>query len=426
METDPNRCKRCGQCMSVCPVYQATFREADVARGKLALLDCAEAGAMTYSDRLEEILSRCLLCGACAQVCASSVDTTLMIQSGRQQLFEAEKGGKSQSALLRSLREGDLTAKVLLKGGALLQSLVCKKIPETSGLHLRFPLSFFIKRDAVPPIAWTPFLDDFRAEPAVKADSPRIGFFVGCGANYLFPGTAWALVRILKHLGATLVVPEDQVCCGLPAYVSGDTKTARRLAEQNIKVFESLELDAILTVCASCGSHLKALTSLFADNASSRDAAVSMTQKHADAMTFLLDQLGLEAHLKALEPGGTPNGTGPLRAAYHDPCHLRIGQGITQSPRRLLEATPGVQLVETSHPDRCCGHGGDFNLSHFSLSMKILDRRMEDFEKVKPDAIVTGCTGCLLQFSEGISRLGLAGRIKVCHPLVLVEKAIAP
>jgi Fe-S oxidoreductase len=58
--------------------------------------------------------------------------------------------------------------------------------------------------------------------------------------------------------------------------------------------------------------------------------------------------------------------------------------------------------------------------------MKILDRRMDDFEKATPEAIVTGCTGCLLQFTEGISRSGLAGKIEVCHPLVLVEKVIAP
>jgi glycolate oxidase iron-sulfur subunit len=54
--------------------------------------------------------------------------------------------------------------------------------------------------------------------------------------------------------------------------------------------------------------------------------------------------------------------------------------------------------------------------------MKILDRRIEDFRKAKPEAIVTGCTGCLLQFAEGISRSALAGRIEVCHPLVLAEK----
>jgi glycolate oxidase iron-sulfur subunit len=425
METDLNRCKRCGQCMSVCPVYQTTFREADVARGKLALLESVEAGTMRWSDRLGEILSRCLLCGACAEICASSVKTTLMIQSGRQRLFELEKRGKSQGALLRSVREGRLTARALLKGGALLQALVCKKIPETSGLHLRFPLSFFTERSTVPPMAWTPFLDAFRPEPAVNTQGPRIGFFVGCGANYLFPDMAWALVRILRHAGATLVVPEDQVCCGLPAYVSGDTMTARKLAQKNINVFGSLGLDAILTVCASCGSHLTALASLFADDHSSRDAAASIAQKHMDAMAFLVNHLGFEAYLKALEPALSRKEARRLQVAYHDPCHLRIGQGITQAPRKLLQAVPGVQLVEASHPGQCCGHGGDFNLSHFSLSMKILDRRMEDFEKVKPDMIVTGCTGCLLQFAEGINRRGLAGTIEVCHPLVLVEKAIA-
>ena len=426
METDLNRCKRCGQCMSVCPVYQATFREDDVARGKLALLESVETGTMRWSDRLGKILSRCLLCGACAQVCASRVETTLLIQLGRRQLFEDKKRGEPQNSVLRSVREGRLSARALLKGGALLQALACKKIPETSGLHLRFPLSFFTERNTVPPIAWTPFLDAFRPGPAENVEGPRIGFFVGCGANYLFPDIARALVRILGRVGATLVVPEDQGCCGLPAYVSGDTKTARKLAKKNIKVFESLELDAILTVCASCGSHLKALASLFADDPSFHDVADSMARKHMDAMTFLVNHLGIEGYLKALEPTGCKNGTKPLRVAYHDPCHLRIGQEITQAPRKLLQAVPGLQLVEASHPGQCCGHGGDFNLSHFPLSMKILERRMEDFEKAQPDKIVTGCTGCLLQFAEGVSRHGLAGRIEVCHPLVLVEKVIAP
>lgn len=426
METDLNRCKRCGQCMSVCPVYQATFREDDVARGKLALLESVETGTMRWSDRLGKILSRCLLCGACAQVCASRVETTLLIQLGRRRLFEDQKRGEPQNSVLRSVREGRLSARALLKGGALLQALACKKIPETSGLHLRFPLSFFTERNTVPPIAWTPFLDAFRPGPAENVEGPRIGFFVGCGANYLFPDIARALVRILGRVGATLVVPEDQGCCGLPAYVSGDTKTARKLAKKNIKVFESLELDAILTVCASCGSHLKALASLFADDPSFHDVADSMARKHMDAMTFLVNHLGIEGYLKALEPTGCKNGTKPLRVAYHDPCHLRIGQEITQAPRKLLQAVPGLQLVEASHPGQCCGHGGDFNLSHFPLSMKILERRMEDFEKAQPDKIVTGCTGCLLQFAEGVSRHGLAGRIEVCHPLVLVEKVIAP
>jgi glycolate oxidase iron-sulfur subunit len=151
-----------------------------------------------------------------------------------------------------------------------------------------------------------------------------------------------------------------------------------------------------------------------------------MAKKHMDAMTFLMDHLDFEAYLKDIEPTQSPKEKRPRRVAYHDPCHLRIGQGVTQAPRRLLEALPGIQLAATAHPGRCCGHGGEFNLSHYSLSMKILNQRMADFEKATPDAIVTGCTGCLLQLAEGISRSGLAGRIEVCHPLLLVEKSIAP
>jgi glycolate oxidase iron-sulfur subunit len=170
MEINENKCKRCGQCMTVCPVYQGTFREADVARGKLSLLECVQEGTMSASERLEEILSRCLLCGACAQVCANKVETTRIMQSGREQLLKARKRGQFQSALFRAVREGSPNTRVLLKGGALLQALACKKIPETSGLHLRFPLSFFSQRNTVPSLAWRPFLHPSQAEPAIRRE----------------------------------------------------------------------------------------------------------------------------------------------------------------------------------------------------------------------------------------------------------------
>jgi glycolate oxidase iron-sulfur subunit len=422
-KTDFNECKRCGQCMSVCPVYLTTFREDDVARGKLALLEGVEAGTMTRTPRFQEILSRCLLCGACAHVCASQVQTNRIIQAGRERIFEIQKRRQAENTLLKAVREGRLSARMLLKGGALLQALACKKIPETSGLHLRFPLSYFTERRTVPPIAWKPFLDALRSKPSVETEGPRIAFFVGCGANYLFPHVAWALLAILKRLGATPVVPEGQVCCGLPAYVAGDTRTAQELAKKNIEAFAAFEFDVILSVCASCGSQLTSLPSLFADDPEARDAASSIATKHMDAMAFLIDHLGFQKHLTSLQPSKSEECTN-LRVAYHDPCHLRIAQGITEAPRKLLEALPGVKLVEAPHPELCCGHGGDFNLSHFSLSMEILKRRVADLEKVQPDKIVTGCTGCLLQLGEGVSRSGLAGTVEVCHPLALAERVI--
>jgi glycolate oxidase iron-sulfur subunit len=225
-------------------------------------------------------------------------------------------------------------------------------------------------------------------------------------------------------MGATVVVPQGQVCCGLPAYVSGDIDTAQALARKNLEAFGALELDAVVTVCASCGSHLNNLEALFKNDSEWKDAARSLGEDHMDAMAFLVEHLGFDSHLKRIQLAANPTGQQSLITAYHDPCHLRIGQGITEAPRRLLQATPGLELVEVPHNEQCCGHGGDFNLLHFDLSLRILDQRMGDFEVVEPEAIVTGCTGCLLQLAEGVARNRLAGRVKVCHPLVLVSKAI--
>lgn len=413
--------------MTVCPVYQSTFREADVARGKLALLESMEKGLVRPSARLDEILSRCLMCGACVQVCANKVQTTRIMQQYRERLFETKKGGAFSGDLLTNAMGGDSSAKALLKGGALLQALVCKKIPESSGLHLRFPWSTFTERQTVPALARSSFLDLWTPSEQNGPEGPRIGFFVGCGANYLFPDAAASLTRITESLGASLVVPQDQVCCGLPAYVAGNTGKARELARKNIRAFESLDLDVVLSVCASCGAHLEKLPSLFKNEPSMASSAASLAKKHMDAMAFLVDHLHVETYLEVFRAHSRSlEDVRPLRVAYHDPCHLRIGQGITRAPRRLLAAVPGLELVEVPHPGRCCGHGGHFNLSHFSASMRVFQRRLKDFEEVKPDYIVTGCTGCLLQFIEGLSGHGQLGRVEVCHPLALVEKTIAP
>ncbi len=186
--------------MAVCPVYQITTREFDAPRGRLALLETM-ADAVGRSRRLEEIVSRCLMCGACAKVCANSVETTSVIQKGRDRVFEQGKGHRTSSLLADGIREEELSGKILAKGGALCQALFCKTIPETSGLHLRFPLRFFTQRQTVPPISWISFMREFQGKMVTAGGGKRVGFFVGCGANHLFPENAWSLVSILRKLG---------------------------------------------------------------------------------------------------------------------------------------------------------------------------------------------------------------------------------
>lgn len=380
------------------------------------------SGAGCGSKRLKEILSRCLLCGACGAVCANSVDTAAQVQAARYRGVR-QRGGHVPSGWALSDWEPSTAAKIISKGGTLLQALSCKEIPEGSGLHLRFPLGFFTQRKTVPVVSPRSFLAQVPGEVLNAGGRRRVGLFVGCGANYLFPESAWALVRILNHLDVTVVVPTDQGCCGLAAATAGDDERARRLARQTIRAFEGAAVDRILTLCASCGSHLQGLEPLFDAADPWRKQVETLAATHKDAMAFLVEDLGFS--LEGLQKRDSQGNEAACRVAYHDPCHLRISQGVTAAPRDLLGSTPGLKLLEAVHTPRCCGHGGGFNLTHLDLSMEILDERMGDFRSIGPDVIATGCTGCLLQIMEGVSRMGAAGEIRVCHPLVLVAQALA-
>lgn len=412
--------------MTVCPVYQVTGHEADVARGRLALLEQMGPASGKRSARFSEILSRCLLCGACAQTCANRLPTVEIIQAGRHHLHESHPRWL-ENPLAKTIRKGDLSSHIVSKGGPLLQALLCKRIPNSSGLHLRFPLSFFTNRTTIPPISPKPFIPTFTPRHLRKPRG-RVALFVGCGTNYLYPEAARSLVDILDRIGVGVVVPPDQGCCGLPAFVSGDTDTARRLAKRNLEAFSSGDFDAVLSLCASCGSHLAATPKLFALDSSWRRAADALAQRHQDAMAFLARKepaLRSRLHEDALKAPSVENR--PFRVVYHDPCHRRIGQGLSvEGAENLLRSLPGVALMDTHLPECCCGHGGTFNLTHFDLSAKILDRRMDDLLADRPDVIVTGCTGCLLQLTEGVSRRRLAGKVAVYHPLVLAARALLP
>jgi glycolate oxidase iron-sulfur subunit len=406
----------------------------DVARGKLSVLQEVESGRLVASG-VSDILSRCLLCGACAEVCANNVQSDILIQYGRQQDCFKRKLVLPQR-LIKAITSEELDRHILIKGGALLEKLLCRHVPESSGLHLRFPLSFFTQRSIIPQIASTSFLEGCHSENKKASGNIRVGFFVGCGTNYLFPDIGSAVLEILREAGISPFIPEQQGCCGLMAYTTGDQKRAVALAKHTIDLFSDQELDYIVTTCAGCGAQLKAFPELF-NTETERRQAERFSEKVIDATSFLIDVVEYErlAESSGLKPqgnkemscpllqgGSTPqkkSEDSPIRVVYHDPCHLRIKQKVMEAPRRFLRTIPGIELTELSTPQQCCGHGGTFNLSNFSLSMGILDREMSEIEQVRPDKIVTGCTGCLLQFQEGVQRIKTEKRIEVLHPLVL-------
>ena len=116
-----------------------------------------------------------------------------------------------------------------------------------------------------------------------------------------------------------------------------------------------------------------------------------------------------------------PQGRVEARVTYHDPCHLRRGQGVWKQPRALLRMIDGVDLVEMSEADWCCGSAGSQLITHYKTSLKVLKRKMDNIEKMQAQFVASGCPGCQMQLNVGVRRQGLA--MSVVHPIELLDRA---
>lgn len=394
-------CNKCGTCMSVCPVYQVTGMEVYAPRGKLSLIEANREGRLPFSDRFAELLSYCLLCGACSNACPAGVNADASIQEARARLVEEKGLPAGKRYFFHYLLDSEHLLPFILKGGSLIQGLLCKRIPEDSGLHCRFPISLLAGRSWLPSLASTFFLEnDLPQETSAPA---RVAYFTGCVTNYLFPNVGKAILNIFDFLGEPIWVPKKQRCCGFPAFSAGDEETARSLARANISAFMDGRVDYIITACASCSSHLRFnYPKLLADDPVFAEKAAEFSAKVIDISAFLFHNKGFSRQLSDLTPK-----TSSLKVTYHDPCHFRFREKIFEEPRLLIKSLPGVDFCEPAGGAACCGHGGLFSITHYDISQRILDRRMAALKEVGADILVTSCMGCLLQWKEGLSRHGL-------------------
>ena len=155
-----------------------------------------------------------------------------------------------------------------------------------------------------------------------------VGFFVGCLYNMRMQQTALDAIEVLRRNGIRVIIPQDQICCGSPLIRTGQLDFLDTMKQRNIDAFRTRGIDTVVTMCAGCGSTLK------------NDYRTPF--KVMD-ISEVLTKYGIE-----------PPGRLPIKATYHDPCHLLRGQGIRDQPRELIRQV--VDLVEM--PARCCGSGG--------------------------------------------------------------------
>jgi glycolate oxidase iron-sulfur subunit len=241
------------------------------------------------------------------------------------------------------------------------------------------------------------------------ASRARVGLLEGCVAAQLLPETNRATCRVLNRHGATVVCPRGRPCCGALALHFGDPRGAMRQAISTIKAFEREKVTAVVVNSAGCGSAMKEYGRLLAGTKHAARAH-AFSQRVVDISEYLV-QVGIVPPRHPLD----------LRVAYDDPCHLLHAQRVSQPPRQLLAAIPGLKLVTHDGAETCCGAAGIYNVLQPRLSQEVLAPKIAALERAAPSVVATGNPGCVLQLRSGLERAGLA--IEVVHPVELLDRA---
>ena len=415
------RCLKCGTCRSVCPVFCEALDESYCARGRVALVEALLEGNLDLSQGFIERLSKCLNCKSCIEACPSGIKVDDLVLAARAEIFKKGRFPWLKKLVFRHLLKRGRLLPPVSKTIAYIERKVLKGLPPSSPYRILLP-AVRVDKDRNLPVFAEKTLMEQLPEVVSPEGKPRkrVGLFVGCATNLIFPRVGLAAVRALVGEGFEVVIPRGQVCCGVPVYTAGDREDALDLARVNMRAFRRHNLDAVVVCCASGGLALKKdYESLLGLEPRALGAPVY------DISEFLV-KFGKLAFTPSLRDGaaGEKEHPTPIVVTYHDPCHLSRGQGEANAPRRLLKALPHVEFVEMEEADRCCGGGGTFSFSHYELAKEIGRKKVNCIAATGAEVVATSCPSCMMQLEDMLRRNGLSQR--VAHVVELLEPYYAP
>lgn len=253
-----------------------------------------------------------------------------------------------------------------------------------------------------PPQAGKPLASEAGTGIPQGSARPRVGLFVTCLVNLFRPSVGMAAVRLLEDAGCEIDVPQTQVCCGQPAYNSGDNASASAIARQVIAAFESY--DYVVGPSGSCMATIRCeYPKLLADDPQWSARAGKLAEKSYELLDFLTSVM--HAAPQPVRCNGT--------ATYHDSCSGLRTLKIKEQPRQLLASVQGLQLTEMQDAETCCGFGGTFCVKYPAVSVKMADDKLANIAATNADYLFGGDLGCLLNLAGRMTRTG--SPVKVYH-----------
>ncbi|MFX1357245.1 MAG: (Fe-S)-binding protein [Promethearchaeota archaeon] len=372
------QCGKCGTCRTayqekfmskVCPSGEFGKFEAYYLGGKNLLSWAVNTSKLKWTKNLIKIFYQCSLCLACTQQC---------------QIPEIHHyAGEWLMAMREEAVKRDL--------GPMVEH---KKYTE----HVINNYNPYMEKHE-DRLRWVP-------SHIKNSSDAKIAYFVGCTSSYREQNIAIATAEILNTLGIEFRIFKEEVCCGSPVYMTGQTEKALKIAEKNINTFKDAGIQKIITSCAGCFRMLK------------ETYPNKFGLKHEFEVIHLPEYLLDKANNNELKFNKKLN----MKVTYHDPCHLGRHMGIYEPPRELLKKIPGIELIEmvrNRYNAWCCGSGGGVRSAFKDLSEFAATERIKEAEETQAEAIVSACPFCANQFKSNIK-----DSLQVFDIVELVKKAL--
>ena len=333
------------------------------------------------SEALKELVWACTTCGACALTCKEfkAMDNVAIIEALRTKLAEMEWGPMPQHLSFS-------------------RSIADKQNPYGEPHEQRFD--------------WLP--KDAKVDP-----NAELAYFVGCTSAYREEELAKNTVEILNKTNTPFrLLRPGEICCGSPLLRIGLQKQGMELVKRNLEAIEKAGIKKLIFSCAGC------YRTFLIDYPELLGKKLDIELVH---ITQFLDKLIKDGKIKLKEVNKT--------VTYHDPCHIGRGimsssrprrRGLYKQPRRILEAIPGLKLVEMLRNKEnawCCGAGGGVKAAFKDMAMETAIDRVQEAVNTGADILISSCPFCQRNLMDAIKESG--AKIKYKDLVEFVNENIA-
>ncbi len=388
---DASECMRCGMCVSGCPTFRLFQIDEETPRRRIRAISniLVENLPITGDERMH--LDNCLQCRACEAICPSRMAYGQLFDQAQAQLRAKPPNGLAKLAF-RLIENKRWRTRLMPLLAVYLKSGLQNSVRKT-GVLKKLGLAeaeALLGKPALPPLA--------AKYISTRVRQGYVALFTGCIAEHFDRDPLLAAIKLLNAIGYAVQVTPDQGCCGAIHQHNG--QSAAGLINNNIAVFNALDVDAVLYVASGCGAMLSEYQS------DDSEASRVFRQRLFDINDFLLKHWPDDLHLRSSN----------LKVAVHEPCSQRNVLKNQQAVYALLEKIPGLGIAPLADNHICCGAGGSYMLTHPENAKQLRMMKLQAIEAAAANVVVSSNYGCAV-FLSGQT-------VKVEHPLALLARQL--